>query len=391
VLSSPRPFVLYSYIRTGGTFLAHCLDSHPDIFMPRHEPFRAEEHTMRRVEGDLMGLYWEQPGYVATGCKVTYSQATPEMWHYLGLKGGRIIHLTRNPLQTVVSIQLRKQAQSAGADYPTQRYERSDHVPRITVHPPDVRLAITNILEERTRLAPPHGLPTFELTYDDITGGQDVSAVQEGAARMLCRFLDVPYRPLTCRVRRVNPAPLSQVIVNWEELRRAFADSPYAEYLREENPMSVRRRRVLNLGTGHRIIEGAVNHDRFKHHPAIDIAWDLKEMPWPWEDNSFDFVSARSVLEHIPQDLVVTMNELWRIIAPGGHVAIRAPYWDSPIAHRDPTHYWCWDLRTFDNFDPDTKLGRENDFLTPYKWRIKDEARLDKAGNSILVALAVRK
>ena len=37
---------------------------------------------------------------------------------------------------------------------------------------------------------------------------------------------------------------------------------------------------TLNIGCGNRPLPGAVNHDRAKHSPHVDIHWGL-ERPWP--------------------------------------------------------------------------------------------------------------
>lgn len=150
-------------------------------------------------------------------------------------------------------------------------------------------------------------------------------------------------------------------------------------------------KRVLNLGAGNRIVPGAVNHDRVKHRPEIDVVWDLNDLPWPWEDNSFDHVVARAVLEHIAPDLLQSLNECWRILAPGGTIHIKVPYWKADAAHEDPTHRWLFTLGSFDLFDPDTKRGREYAFYSDRKWKIIRPARLNNAKTSIFVDLQVRK
>lgn len=149
--------------------------------------------------------------------------------------------------------------------------------------------------------------------------------------------------------------------------------------------------RILNLGAGNRIIEGAVNHDLVKHRPEITVVHDLNELPWPWPDNSFDLIVARAVLEHIAPDLLQSLNECWRILAPVGTIHIKVPYWKADAAHEDPTHRWLFTLGSFDLFDPDTKRGREYAFYSDRKWKIIRPARLNNAKTSIFVDLQVRK
>ncbi len=147
----------------------------------------------------------------------------------------------------------------------------------------------------------------------------------------------------------------------------------------------------LNLGAGNRPIGGAVNHDRTKHRPEIDIAHDLNNLPWPWPDRSFDQIIAASVFEHLVPDLVQILGECWRILRPGGQLYMKLPHWQSDISYQDPTHRWRFSLQSFDQFDPDTQRGQEYGFYTPRKWRIVRPAVLNTAGSSIHITLEVRK
>ena len=148
---------------------------------------------------------------------------------------------------------------------------------------------------------------------------------------------------------------------------------------------------VLNLGAGNEIMEGATNHDRTLHRSEIAVAHDLNELPWPWEDGSFDVIVARAVLEHLRITLVQSMDECWRILRPGGRIVLKVPYWKNESAYTDPTHYWRFSLQTPDLFDPETPYGRAYRFYGQRPWKIVKPARLNAAGSSIHVTLEVRK
>jgi SAM-dependent methyltransferase len=149
--------------------------------------------------------------------------------------------------------------------------------------------------------------------------------------------------------------------------------------------------RTLNLGAGNKILPEAINHDLRLHRPEIDVAWDLNDQPWPWDDDSFDLVVAQAVFEHLRRNLVETLNECWRILAPGGRLRVKLPYWNHANSYMDPTHYWQFDLGTLDLFDPDTKYGQSYSFYTDRKWRIVVAPRLNDARSSIHATLEVRK
>jgi len=148
---------------------------------------------------------------------------------------------------------------------------------------------------------------------------------------------------------------------------------------------------ILNLGAGNKLVKGAVQHDRTKHRPEIDVVWDLNDLPWPWPDNSFDMIVACAVLEHLKINLIESVNECWRILRPGGVLHVKLPYWNSDNSYRDPTHYWRFDLRTCDLFDPKTKYGHDYQFYPVKKWEITQKARLNKAGTSFALKMRVRK
>lgn len=148
--------------------------------------------------------------------------------------------------------------------------------------------------------------------------------------------------------------------------------------------------KVLNLGCGNKILEGAVNHDLHRHRSEIDVVWDLNKIPWPWADEQFDFINAAAVFEHLNIDLLVSMNECWRLLKLEGTVRVKLPHWNSDLAHQDPTHRWYYSVKSFDQFDPSTERGQRYSFYTPYKWKIL-QVKMNSARSSLIAKLRVRK
>jgi len=77
------------------------------------------------------------------------------------------------------------------------------------------------------------------------------------------------------------------------------------------------------------------------HNP--DVLWDLNNVPWPFEDNSFDQIHAYEVLEHLGQQgdarsFFGTFAEAYRILKPGGYLVGSVPGWDTLWAWGDPSH-----------------------------------------------------
>ena len=74
-----------------------------------------------------------------------------------------------------------------------------------------------------------------------------------------------------------------------------------------------------------------------------DVVWDLRKMPWPFEDDQFDEVHAYEVLEHLGQQgdyetFFAQFTEIWRILKPGGFLLAMCPSPGSPWVWGDPSH-----------------------------------------------------
>jgi ubiquinone/menaquinone biosynthesis C-methylase UbiE len=94
----------------------------------------------------------------------------------------------------------------------------------------------------------------------------------------------------------------------------------------------------LDLGCGENKREGFLGVDLFA---AADYQVDLMKFPWPFKDASTEEVFCSHFLEHVPGPLRIKwMDELYRILIPGGKATIVTPYWSSPRAIQDPTHQW---------------------------------------------------
>jgi SAM-dependent methyltransferase len=76
----------------------------------------------------------------------------------------------------------------------------------------------------------------------------------------------------------------------------------------------------LNLGASDRGFPGFLSVDI---EPPADFVTDLRSV-WPWPDSSVEEALAFDVFEHLP-DKRHTMNELWRVLQPGGVATIGVP------------------------------------------------------------------
>lgn len=100
----------------------------------------------------------------------------------------------------------------------------------------------------------------------------------------------------------------------------------------------------LNLGCGDRLFAGYIGVDVCA--PAEQIT-DLND-PWPWPDNSVEEVLAYDVFEHLV-DKNHTLNELWRVLKPGGIAQLQVPdASEGDGADCDPTHRSRWNRSSFE-------------------------------------------
>lgn len=96
----------------------------------------------------------------------------------------------------------------------------------------------------------------------------------------------------------------------------------------------------LDLGCGRRCKEGFTGVD-ISPECGAEIVHDLSEMPWPFEDDSVEEVNCSHFLEHLDGDeRMAFMDELYRVLKPGGTATITTPYWTWVGAVQDPTHRW---------------------------------------------------
>ncbi len=106
----------------------------------------------------------------------------------------------------------------------------------------------------------------------------------------------------------------------------------------------------LNLGCGLSKIPGGVNVD-FQARYGPDYVHDLNSFPYPFEDNTFDYVHCSQIIEHL-HDTMRVMEEIHRITKPDGIVYIGVPHFSSRIAYADPTHVRYFASTTFTHYFP---------------------------------------
>lgn len=133
------------------------------------------------------------------------------------------------------------------------------------------------------------------------------------------------------------------------------------EVLREQDevevdPSVLEGKTILHMGCGSTRIPDAVNVD-YVETDATDIVCNLERTPWEWApDAYFDHIEAVDIIEHFVH-VVPVMNEMYRVLKPGGTIHIHTTHWQTPNSFTDPSHHHYFTEHSFDYWDPATFMG----------------------------------
>jgi SAM-dependent methyltransferase len=132
------------------------------------------------------------------------------------------------------------------------------------------------------------------------------------------------------------------------------ADERRAEGRRLVDEIRARGERVVaDLGCGFRK-EGNVGIDTRAEGTAADLICNLGFEPLPLDDACVDEVFCRDFLEHVPKavysertggllyPVITLVNEVWRVLKPGGFFVSQTPCYPHAEVFQDPTHLSVW-------------------------------------------------
>jgi SAM-dependent methyltransferase len=109
---------------------------------------------------------------------------------------------------------------------------------------------------------------------------------------------------------------------------------------------------IINLGCGKTKIPGVAGVDSVYIEGYTDIVHNLENTPYPFDDSSVDEVHFYHVLEHLENPLK-KIEEIHRILKPGGRLNIRVPHFSSSATFTDITHKRGFSIFSFDIFEKD--------------------------------------
>jgi len=134
----------------------------------------------------------------------------------------------------------------------------------------------------------------------------------------------------------------------------------------------------LDIGCGENKQPGTVGMD-IRPLPGVDIVHDINAHPWPLPDECVKIAYARHLVEHIPPMAIIDgvtrflfiefIDEVWRIMKPGGQFAILTPHGYSSGYIQDPTHCNPCNEATWGYFSPGHPSLLYN-IYRPKPWRV---------------------
>jgi len=111
----------------------------------------------------------------------------------------------------------------------------------------------------------------------------------------------------------------------------------------------------LNFGSGRDVKTGYINVDITKFD-GVDKTFNFDVFPYPFRENTFEFVYADNVLEHL-DDITRVMKELHRVCKDGAEVRIIVPYYNCFGSYNDVTHKHHFSHLAFVPFYEDKTRG----------------------------------
>jgi hypothetical protein len=118
---------------------------------------------------------------------------------------------------------------------------------------------------------------------------------------------------------------------------------------------------ILDLGCGFRK-SGNIGIDVAAENTEADLICLLGFDPLPFSNSTVDEVVCRDFLEHIPKavysdsrgrliyPVMQLMDEVWRVLKPGGIFRSWTPMYPHPEVFQDPTHLSAWTIKSMDYF-----------------------------------------
>ncbi len=128
---------------------------------------------------------------------------------------------------------------------------------------------------------------------------------------------------------RLNPTTASQLRYEVEMLMLRARCAVSISHRSKVLALAARRDLLVHLGCGNALLPGWVNVDCYppRVQPGIEVLTVDMRTGLPFSDKCARAVFSEHFLEHLPVQIVgeVILPEIYRVLAPGGHVRIGVP------------------------------------------------------------------
>lgn len=236
-----RPALVIAGVRSGGTYLAHCLSNHPQVFCDRGESLHHDSLWHRHLKvnnGQLLYCLLHMQGYHVSMCKLTYNQAfAGDAWQFIKENKPPIIFLTReNVIRQSVSLLINRAARGGKVKRPQHTFRE--------LEPLTIGLSGATIIRQARGLQQRSDraerlLAQFprvlKLKYRDITDPDHPGKIPANVGKRICGFLGVRSMALKCDLKRVNAQPLSELIRDWPTVEEQIKATELAYCLGDQN------------------------------------------------------------------------------------------------------------------------------------------------------------
>ncbi|MFJ8072811.1 glycosyltransferase [Streptomyces sp. NPDC096176] len=221
----------------------------------------------------------------------------------------------------------------------------------------------------------PNHVRAFRKDVYEKVGGYDATRTVLDDQDLMCRLFqagDFHHIPRCLYLQRIHRANTQRdPKINAHIQRETVA--LYDKYI-EANALAWTQRRglyALDLGAAHRKPPGYLGVDQYPGE-GVDIVAKLPDrLDLP--DNSVGLMRAVDFLEHVPAK-VPLINELYRLLAPGGMLLTMTPSADGRGAYQDPTHvafynensFWYYTDNQYRTFVPEIEARFQKSRLVTY-------------------------
>lgn len=129
-------------------------------------------------------------------------------------------------------------------------------------------------------------------------------------------------------------------------IEHKFDRNGYCVYCKFSKEQLDEGMKILDLGCGTNRHQNAYGIDIFQVDDDVDLIYDLNEMPYPFEDESFDLIWMNDILEHLNEPIEI-MKECHRLLKKGGKLRIKVVFWSHRFSFADPQHKHAFEIERY--------------------------------------------